>query len=205
MTRINLYPWRDAVEQRKKVNFLITLGLGCVGAFLLTLCQSWYYSHEISQQEANNQYLNNEIIFTNQKLREISKISSQKKAILERVSVLQDLDRQRHSATILFNEIVGVLNPLVAIKRIKREENKVSIIGFSDSNSGIAKFLRDIELSPHFDAAELDQIKVLNDEKEQVDEQESKHFFEMRFMQKIDLNDLNNSGNNNTEVQVSDD
>lgn len=183
MTRINLYPWRDAKIEEQKQKYIFLLGGSSVITFVFCLSMSWYYSLQVANQESNNEYLNNEIIFTNKKLREISSIKSQKQAILARLSVLQQLDRSRFSAVHLFNEISHLVNPLIVIKKIDRESSKITIQGYSDSNAGIAKFLRDIELSPYFGSAELNEIKVVGGENSKDENDNSKYFFDMKFVQ----------------------
>lgn len=186
MTRINLYPWRAAKEEYKKKQFLIILSCCCFFTLVFSYCQNWFYNIQIAKQESNNQYLNNELILTNKKLRELAKIKSQKQAILDRLSVLQKLDHTRERAIHLINQLVELINPLVVIKKIQRENDLVTISGYSESNNGVAKFLRDIELSPFFHSAELNKIQVMTGKNEEQGELSFQHYFELKFYQKFD-------------------
>ncbi len=186
MTRINLYPWRAVKEEYKKKQFLIILSGCCLFTLMLSYCQNMYYNIQIAKQEENNLYLNNELILTNKKLRELAKIKSQKQAILDRLSVLEKLDHTRERAIYLINQIVDLINPLVVIKKIQRQNDLVIISGYSESNNGVAKFLRDIELSQYFHSAELDKIQVVTEKEESLGELSFPHYFELKFYQKFD-------------------
>lgn len=182
MTRINLYPWRLEREEQSKKNFFLLLMVSSVVMFLFNLFSIGYYSHQIEKQTNNNAYINEEIIKTNTKLREISEIKSQIDAILARVSVLQKIDNDRYSTINILNEIIDLINPLIVLNSLSRANNIVSITGHSESNSGVAKFLRAIELSSNFSSAELKQITVLDQKQSNSDFQ---NFFELNFVQNI--------------------
>jgi type IV pilus assembly protein PilN len=180
VTRINLYPWRLEQAKQRAHNFFISLIVTSIAITLFMLIDSRYYSNQIKQQMNNNTSINQEIINTNIKLKDISEIKLQIDNIMARLSVLQKIDSDRHSTIKLLNEIMNLMNPSIVLQTINRVNNTVTITGYSGANSGVTEFLRSIELSSNFKMAELKKIQIVEQKENNYD---FNNFFELTFMQ----------------------
>ncbi|MBP9721823.1 MAG: PilN domain-containing protein [Gammaproteobacteria bacterium] len=160
MTRINLFPWREQVEEQKRRQFILLFGLTNIAVIIIMIIMSWSYSHDIKIQTQNNEYLNDELVKVNKSLRQIDELKAQKNALISRLSVIQRIERDRYYTLDLFNEVVNLINPMIVLIKMTRKDNMVKISGAAESNGEVAKFLRALEISPYFKDADLDQIKI---------------------------------------------
>lgn len=181
MTRINLYPWREELIIKQKKNYIIVLISTSVFVLLVMLVLNVFYGRQIDIQTSNNAYINNEVIQTQKKLREISALKAKRQATLDRINVLQQLDQDRYSTIRLFNQIVELINPLVVLDTITREDKVIRVSGYAESNTGVAQFLRAVELSKDFHSAELDQIKININKDKYLSQKGLQHYFELKF------------------------
>lgn len=187
MTRINLYPWREELIVKQKKNYIILLVSSSICVFLMMLILNMFYSRQIDKQTENNAYINNQVIQTQKKLREISVLKANRQATLARINVLQQLDQDRYSTIHLFNQVIELINPLVVLDTITREDKTIRVSGYAESNTGVAQFLRAIELSNDFHSAELDQIKVNINKDKYLSQKGLQHYFELKFFHENEL------------------
>ena len=108
MAKINLLPWRDALREKRKKEFIAY----CVGAALvgvLAVALAWFfYSQKLEDQEQANQL----VVSTNQnldvQLKSLEGLQEQRNAIVERMKLIQGLQGQRPVAVRLVDEMVRV-------------------------------------------------------------------------------------------------
>ncbi len=222
MTRINLFPWREQLEEQKKRQFILFFSFSNIIIFFIMLITTWSYSSSINYQKENNEYLNNELVVVNKVLRQIDELKAQKQALISRLSVIQRIGSDRYYTLDLFNEIVNLINPMIVLTNIKRTDNSVKLMGVAESNTEVAKFLRALEVSPYFKHAELNQIKVNDPASQDVpvgavsavpikkEQNELTHNFELQFYQSHIVDTGNESDNqvnltpNTTDTQMKD-
>ena len=109
MAHINLLPWREERRKEQLRQFLTLLGLSVVMVILIILAIHLQYNRMISAQEARNQYLKNEITAVEKQIREINNIAKEKKRLLARMEVIQQLQRDRPGIVHLFDQMVKVI------------------------------------------------------------------------------------------------
>lgn len=219
MTRINLFPWREQLEEQKKRQFILFFMFSNIIIVFIMLITTWSYSSAINSQKENNEYLNSELVVINKVLRQIDELKAQKQALISRLSVIQRIDSDRYYTLDLFNEIVNLINPMIILTNIKRTDNLVKLTGVAESNTEVAKFLRALEVSPYFKRAELNQIKVNDPVTQDVpvgavpikkEQNELTHNFELQFYQSHIVNSGNDTDNqvnlipNTTDIQMKD-
>ncbi len=197
MTRINLYPWREELEERQKKQFIILLSFLSVIMFIAMFVINGIYASYVRNQTENNEYLQSELVKLDRQLREINELKAQKDALISRLGVIQKIENDRYDTLTLFNEIINLINPLIVLKEIKRTDSLVKITGVAESNAEVAKFLRALDISPSFRRTELNQIRVEQDQvaatannNQQVrtlnteeEHSELTHHFELQFYQ----------------------
>ncbi len=160
LTKINLLPYREQIEQRKKQNFktlmLAALGIG-IGLAALTYMG---IQTAISKQEERNSFLKEAVANQDKKISEISKLRDEKRNFLDRKQKIEELQRKRFQAAY----IVDTLNVLIPdgayLTSIKPENSSTyTLTGKAASDNKIAMFMRSIPSTGLFMQPELMSIK----------------------------------------------
>tara|TARA_Y100001960_G_scaffold285600_1_gene322255 strand:+ start:124 stop:705 length:582 start_codon:yes stop_codon:yes gene_type:complete len=159
MAHVNLLPWREKQRQHQKQQYLA--GLLAVAAIVGLIF--WFIGQAIDQQINNqnsrNQYLEREIAILDAQIGEIKTVKEKKSAIEQRMTLIEQLQASRNIAPIVFDELAKLVPPGVAFETMTRTNNRIEIEGVSDSNNRLSDFMRALENSKVFVAAELSTIK----------------------------------------------
>ena len=159
MAHVNLLPWREKQRQHQKQQYLA--GLLAVAAIVGLIF--WFIGQAIDQQINNqnsrNQYLEREITILDAQIGEIKTVKEKKSAIEQRMTLIEQLQASRNIAPIVFDELAKLVPPGVAFETMTRTNNRIEIEGVSDSNNRLSDFMRALENSKVFVAAELSTIK----------------------------------------------
>jgi len=145
MAKINLLPWRETERKEKQQEFFIMLGVGAAIAVLAVLLAHFQVDARINAQERRNDYLKNEIIVLDEKIKEIQKLDATRRALIERMEVIQNLQATRPSIVHLFDEIVNTLPDSVYLTELSQTGNKISLSGRAESNARVSAYMRNIE------------------------------------------------------------
>ena len=168
MAKINLLPWRDALREKRKKEFIIyCIGAAIVGIFLVAL--AWvYYSQKLEDQEQANQL----VISTNQnldvQLKSLEGLQEQRNAIVERMKLIQGLQGQRPVAVRLADEIVRVTPANMYITKFVRTGDKFTIEGRAESPNTVAEFLRNLEASAWYRNAFMNSFLAMEEKKDKT-------------------------------------
>jgi type IV pilus assembly protein PilN len=95
MPRINLLPWREAERKKRQRDFGVALAGGTVAAIVVILGTMFVYSNMISNQEARNERLNDEIAQLEKSIEEIDGLERQKERMLARMEIIEQLQKSR--------------------------------------------------------------------------------------------------------------
>ena len=114
---------------------------------------------QINNQNSRNQYLEREITILDAQIGEIKTVKEKKSAIEQRMALIEQLQASRNIAPIVFDELAKLVPPGVAFETMTRTNNRIEIEGVSDSNNRLSDFMRALENSKVFVAAELSTIK----------------------------------------------
>lgn len=150
MANINLLPWRDELkEQRKKTFIVISVISGLLGAILVFL--TWmYFEHQLSDQRNANQLITNTNTELDKQLKSLDGLQERRKAIVERMKLIQDLQGQRPITVRLIDELVRVMPKEVYLTEFSREGNKFTLIGKAENPNAVADLMRAMESSPWY-------------------------------------------------------
>lgn len=160
MAHVNLLPWREKQRQQQKQNYLASL-LGVamlVGAVFWLIGQA--IDNQINNQNSRNNYLKREIAALDSQIAEIQKIKESKKAIEQRMALIEQLQISRNVAPSVFDELAKIVPAGVSFLSMKRRGNSIEIQGLSDSNNRLSDFMRRLENSEVFTGGELSSIKA---------------------------------------------
>lgn len=162
MARINLLPWREELRREKKQEFLTQLAAVCL--FAVIVCYAWVKSVDaaIATQKDRNGVLDNEIKLLSKKVEEIKQLKKERRELLDRMRVIQDLEGKRSIIVHYFDEFAKAVPDGVYITSLKRSGDVFSIIGVSESNNRISTFMRQLDGSDWFSDPNLKSVKAIS-------------------------------------------
>jgi len=158
MMRINLLPHRAEKRKARQVQFIALSVISVVLGSLLVGFVQVAISTQISYQERRNTYLKQETAILDKQIEEIKKLREQTQALLARKNVVESLQSTRSDVVHLLDQMLRILPDGVYLKTLKQIENKISIVGYSQSNARISTLMRAIEDSPWLDTPTLVEI-----------------------------------------------
>jgi type IV pilus assembly protein PilN len=158
MIRINLLPHRAEKRRAKQIQFIafsvisVVLGAVIVGFVHVAIMA------QIDYQERRNAYLSKEIVILDKQIDEIKKLREQTKSLLARKTVVENLQSTRADVVHLLDQMLRILPDGVYLKSLKQTGNKISLIGYAQSNARVSTLMRSIEDSPWLDTPTLIEI-----------------------------------------------
>jgi type IV pilus assembly protein PilN len=102
----------------------------------------------IQSQNNRNEFLQNTIKEVEKQIAEIKTLKEDKKALLARMKVIQDLQTSRPEIVHLFEEISNATPKGVFLLNAARDGELLSIEGVADSNDSVSAFMRQLNASP---------------------------------------------------------
>ena len=159
--RINLLPHRAqkrAARQRQFVSLAISLAL--LGFALVALVHGILVAR-IDNQQSRNALLKTEIAKLDEQIKEIDRLREQIQAVLARKQVVETLQANRSEAVHLLDQLVRQLPDGVYLRSIKQAGNKVTLIGYAQSNARVSTLMRNIEASPWLGSPELVEVQLV--------------------------------------------
>ena len=160
MAKINLLPWRETERKEKQQEFFVMLGAGAAIAALAVLLVHFQVENMIDGQERRNEYLKNEIVILDEKIKEIQKLDATRRALIERMEVIQNLQATRPGIVHLFDEIVNTLPNSVHLTELVQNNENISISGRAESNARVSSYMRNIEESEWMSKPKLSFIQT---------------------------------------------
>ena len=160
MAHINLLPWRAQLRKQKQQEFAaVALFAAAVAGIVFFLIHT-HMNGLIEYQDRRNDFLQNEIKILDKKIAEIRDLEATKKALIERMNIIQQLQVARPGVVHLFDELVTTLPEGVYLTSVKQKGTTIEIIGKAESNARVSAYMRNIEDSPWFDAPRLEVIET---------------------------------------------
>jgi type IV pilus assembly protein PilN len=160
MANINLLPWREKrreLKQREFATASIAVVLVCVLALLGVYT---YFQGAISDQDERNARLDNEIRLLQVQVAEIASLRDQKQQMIDRMQVIQRLQGDRPKIVYLFDQLARTLPQGVFYKSVKREGERVQIVGIAESSARISALIRRLDASEWFNDPRPTEIKA---------------------------------------------
>lgn len=165
MARINLLPWREQLREERKQRFLVTLAGVLIVAGGVVLLADQYLNAAITQQNARNEFIRNEISALDSRIKEISELKTRRQQLVERMKIIQDLQGNRPIAARIFDQLVRTLPDGVHFTDVKMIGQSVSIEGAAESNNLVSSLMRNQDASDWLAAPNLTEVKAVSAEK----------------------------------------
>jgi type IV pilus assembly protein PilN len=148
MARINLLPWREERRKARQTQFNILTGVVAgAGVFTVLLMYLWM-NKAISDQDARNAYMKDQIKLMDGKLEEIKDLQDTKQRLLARMQIIQQLQQSRPVVVHLFDQLVKTLPPGVYLTSVGESGDSLTLEGTAESSARISTYLRNIDASP---------------------------------------------------------
>lgn len=160
MTRINLLPWREALRKERQRQF-VSIGAGA--AILMAAIILYLHIHisgMITTQEARNNFLQGEIDKVDASIKEIAELDIKKKKLLQRMTVIQDLQSRRPLAVHMMDELVRVIPEGLYLIKITQKDAEIELEGIAQSNARVSSLMNNLEKSEWFKEPKLDVIQA---------------------------------------------
>lgn len=166
MTQINLFPWREYKRQQDKKQFLIMLGCTITVAVFTVLCINYYANSLVEYQTTRNNLLKKEIARLDSQIVEIKSLKQIRSELVSRMSIVQHLQGTRTLMVHLFDELIKIMPSGVYATKLERQNNIISLWGYTESNSSISMLMRNIENNAWIQNPSLTEIKNVAEKKQ---------------------------------------
>jgi type IV pilus assembly protein PilN len=160
MPSINLLPWRQALRQRRRKEFMIGIGAAVGLAALITLLTHLTVSSMIDAQNRRNELLKSEITELDKAIEQILALEDQKARMISRMEVIDRLQASRPEVVKLFDQIVSTLPEGVYLTSVRQSGNKIEFEGVAQSSTRVSAFMRNIDASESLSSPELKVIQT---------------------------------------------
>jgi type IV pilus assembly protein PilN len=160
MAHINLLPWREAHRQEKQKEFLSILGLTAIAGVTVVFASHMFVSNMISNQEDRNNYLESKIKSVDKRIEEIKELEKTKQALLDRMEIIQQLQRSRPEIIHTFDELVTTLPDEAYITTLTQRGSQLEIKGKAASNARVSEYMRNLDASPWLASPKLTVIET---------------------------------------------
>ncbi|MDP1537728.1 MAG: PilN domain-containing protein [Burkholderiales bacterium] len=160
MIRVNLLPHREERRKAQRQQFYALSGLVAVLAGFIWFVGFGFINGMIESQTEKNRFLKSEIAVLDKQIEEINKLKEQTESLLQRKQVIESLQANRTETVHLFNELARQLPPGVYLKSIKQEGQKITLVGYAQSNARVSTLMHNLDESPILERPVLIEIKA---------------------------------------------
>ncbi|MGH8282438.1 MAG: PilN domain-containing protein [Gammaproteobacteria bacterium] len=148
MPTINLLPWREERRKARQQTFNLRLVLAAIIGIVVLLLGWWGLSGAISNQQARNAYLTDQIKLMDKQIAEIKDLQQTKARLLARMQIIEQLQQSRPTEVHLFDQLVKTVPPGVYLTQVAQKGSQVEIHGVAESSARVSTYMRNIDASP---------------------------------------------------------
>ena len=159
MANINLLPWRAERRKQREREFYMMLLATAVAAFAVLLAAILWMGHLIDTQDARNAYMQGQIAGLDKQIEEIKELDKTRSALLTRKEIIEQLQSNRSQMVHLFDEMVKTIPDGTRLSSMKQTGEVMTLEGVAESNSRVASYMRNIDVSPWMGHTDLRKIE----------------------------------------------
>jgi len=158
MIRVNLLPVRAARRKESIRQQFSIAGLSLLLLFIIMGGLYWGAASKISALDEDIKSGEAELRTLNKKVGELAKIKEQKKLVMEKLRVVNELEARRKGPVKLFQKISAAIPEKAWITSLKETSGGVTLKGFATTEEVVADFMRGLERFPDLGRVELDIV-----------------------------------------------
>ena len=161
MARINLLPWREELRRRRQKEFVVLIVVAIIAMVGVVGGVHWEFNNRIQFQTGRNNYLLEQIAVLDKKIKQIKDIEAEKRDLLARMEIIEQLQSSRPEVVHLFDELVATLPEGVYYTVIQQKGANISVQGIAQSNARVSSFMRNVDRSTWLEKPNLVEIRKL--------------------------------------------
>jgi type IV pilus assembly protein PilN len=162
MANINLLPWREAQRSERNKTTLVVCAAMWAVACLIVLAGKVFMDSRIDHQVARNAFVQSEIESLSKVIREIEDLKDKRDALLSRMEVIQNLQKNRAQIVHVFDDLVSKIPNGVYYDTITKSQNSFGIQGKAQSNGRVSALMRSLDASDWFSNPTLKVVNVID-------------------------------------------
>ncbi len=159
MANINLLSWREDEREERQRQFVSILGLVAVLGVVVMWSVYLYYNGQIDSQRNRNNILQKHIRNLDTKIKEITTLEAERKELVDRMELIQNLQKSRPQIVHMFDEIVQKMPEGMNLIEIKRVNEQLFFTGVAESAPRISNFMRNLSGSQWITNPDIDDIQ----------------------------------------------
>ena len=159
MANINLLPWRaDRRKLREREFYMMLLGTAVAALAVLFVAIFWM-GQLVDNQNDRNAYLQDQIKSLDSQIEEIKDLDKTRSQLLTRKEIIEQLQSNRSQMVHLFDEMVKTIPDGARLVSMKQAGDILTLEGVAESNSRVASYMRNIDVSPWMGRTDLRKIE----------------------------------------------
>ena len=159
MARINLLPWREEARRERQRQFLYSLMATLVMGAILVLIVGLFFDQKISDQEARNQRITQEIQRLDQRIARISELENTRNRLISRKQIIESLQASRSLTVELLDKMAKTIPTGVTLTNVRQQGKVLTLLGTSQSNAKVSAYLQSLEGMDLFVKPELQYVR----------------------------------------------
>lgn len=160
MAKINLLPWREELRKERQKEFVTIIIAVALGAAALVWFANLFIEDQWEEQRTRNSFIQKETKVLSAQITEIQELKDKKAQLLERMTLIQNLQGNRPIIVRLFDEIARSLPNDLYFTNLQIKGDQVLVKGMAKSNNRVAALMRNFDNSEWFDAPNLVRVKA---------------------------------------------
>lgn len=160
MPQINLLPWREELRKRRQKEFGVWLAAMVVLTIIGIALVHVQIQDRITFQNERNQFLEQQIKALDKKIVEIRNLEGEKRRLLARMRIIEQLQTSRPEIVHIFDAFVRTLPDGVYYTRIEQRGKNFTLQGVAQSNARVSSLMRNLEASKWLEKPKLIEIKA---------------------------------------------
>ncbi|PID46227.1 MAG: pilus assembly protein PilN [Proteobacteria bacterium] len=160
MAGLNLLPWREAARKESQKQFVMSLVAAIAVSAGIVFGVYSFYQEEINKQDRRNEYLRHEISRLDKTIAEIKKLDVTRKALLDRIAIIEGLQSTRPGIVHLFDEMVKSLPKGMYLTSLEQKKTTIKLEGKAESNARVSSYMNRLDMSPWLSSSALNIISI---------------------------------------------
>ena len=165
MANINLLPWRDELRAEKQKQFYTVLVMVLILAAAAVFAWLTIINGQIDSQRQRNSMLQREISELDKKVNEIKDLKRQRADLIDRMTVIQNLQGNRPQIVRVFDDFVRKIPDGVYFKTMQRKGAQIRLEGVAESNNRVSSLMRQLDESDWLAKPNLLKVKKADKKK----------------------------------------